>query len=112
MPPERQHVGIPHSPADAEILQRLRSAEGHLRAVIAMLEAGEPCEALLHQLGAVQAALRAAGARLLDCQINTSEEIIRHNSCPEERAAALSRLHQLYSLLTQYPDNVEKVKND
>ena len=49
----------------AEIVRRLRSAGGHLEAIIGMLEAGEPCEPILHQLGAVQSALRAAGARLL-----------------------------------------------
>ncbi|MDP1715698.1 MAG: metal-sensing transcriptional repressor [Anaerolineales bacterium] len=47
-----------------EFLQRLRCAAGHLNAVIKMAEAGEPCEQLLHQLGAVDAAMRAAGARL------------------------------------------------
>jgi len=49
-----------------DIVRRLRSAEGHLGAVIGLLEAGKPCEQVLHQLGAVRAALRVAGARLVD----------------------------------------------
>jgi len=47
----------------AEIVQRLRSTGGHLGGIIGMLEAGEPCEPILRQLGAVEADLRAAGAR-------------------------------------------------
>ena len=95
----------------AEIIQRLRSAEGHLGAVIGLLEAGEPCEQVLHQLGAVRAALRAAGARLLDCQINYSEDIIQNSPCPEDRAAELTRLLNLYFLVVQYSDHVEKIQN-
>jgi DNA-binding FrmR family transcriptional regulator len=102
MPPEER----------AEIIQRLRSADGHLKAVISMVETGEPCEQVLHQLGAVRAALRAAGARLFGCQINYSEDIIQHSPCPEDRAAELTRLFKLYFLLTQYSDHVEKIKND
>ncbi len=96
----------------AEIIRRLRSAEGHLGAVIGLIEAGKPCEQVLHQLGAVRAALRAAGARLVDCQINYSEEFIRHNSCPDDRAAELTRLFKLYFLLIQYSDHVEKIRNE
>jgi hypothetical protein NreA len=59
----------------AEIIQRLRSAKCHLGAVISLLEAGKPCEQVLHQLSAVRAALRVAGARLLDGQINHSKEV-------------------------------------
>ena len=43
----------------SEIIRRLRCAAGHLNAVIEMTEAGQPCEQVLHQLNAVQAALRA-----------------------------------------------------
>ena len=51
-----------HPEGRTAIVMRLRSAEGHLGAVIDLLEAGEaPCEQVLHQLGAVRAALRVAG---------------------------------------------------
>ena len=93
-----------------DIVKRLRSAQGHLGAVIGLLEAGKPCEQVLHQLGAVRAALRAAGARLLDCQINSSEEIIQNGTCPEDRAAELNRLVNLYYLVVQYSDHIEKIK--
>jgi len=93
----------------AEIIRRLRSAEGHLGAVIGMAESGEPCEQVLHQLGAVQAALRAAGARLLTCQVKHSEDVIRNSLSPEDRAAELTRLRSLYQLLAQYPEYDRKI---
>ncbi len=96
----------------AEIVRRLRTAEGHLGAVIGLVEAGKPCEQVLHQLGAVRAALRAAGARLVDCQIDYSEEIVRHHPCPEDRAAELTRLVNLYYLVFQYSDQVEMIRNE
>lgn len=88
-----------------EIIRRLCSAEGHLRAVIDMVEAGQRCEQVLHQLGAVQAALHVAGARLLACQVETSEGVIKHSPCPEERVAELNRLNNLYQMLTKYTDS-------
>ena len=86
----------------AEIVRRLRSAGGHLEAIIGMLEAAEPCEPILHQLGAVQAALRAVGTRLLVCQIKQSQDVIRHNPCADDRVAEIARLLVLYPLLTKY----------
>ena len=88
----------------AEIVRRLRSARGHLGAIICMLEAGEPCEPVLHQLGAVQAALHAAGARLLACQLRHSQGVIRDSPCAEDLVAEIARLLVLYQLLTKYSD--------
>lgn len=46
-----------------QLIRRLRSAQGHLQTVTGMVEAGEPCEQALHQLNAVQGALKAAAQR-------------------------------------------------
>lgn len=82
-----------------EITRRLRTAEGHLRAVISMVEAGEPCEQVLYQLGAVRSALRIAGGRLLACQIESCEDVIQYSVCPEERVAEIKRLSKLYQIM-------------
>jgi DNA-binding FrmR family transcriptional regulator len=89
MPPE----------ARTQILQRFRSAQGHIKAVIDMLEANAPCEQVLHQLGAVQAALRVAEAQLLACQVEFSSDVIKHSVCPEKRVAELNRLRILYQMI-------------
>lgn len=54
-----------------EALQRLRSARGHLDAVIRMLEDDRYCIDVLHQLGAVQAALERSGESILDGHLRT-----------------------------------------
>ena len=47
------------------ILSRLKRAEGHLRSVIAMIEAGRPCTDLAQQLHAVEAAIVNAKRELI-----------------------------------------------
>jgi DNA-binding FrmR family transcriptional regulator len=80
----------------AAILNRLRSAEGHLRSVIGMFESCESCEQVLHQLDAVEAALAAAGQALRDCEFQRSAEIILHSPDAEARASGMKRLIALY----------------
>ena len=96
----------------AEIVRRLRTARGHLDAVIGMLDAAEPCEPILHQLGAVEAALRIAGSRLLACQLRQSQDVILNSPCAEDRVAEITRLLVLYHLLTRYCDYSEREQHD
>jgi DNA-binding FrmR family transcriptional regulator len=48
-----------------DIVKRLRRAEGHLRSVIAMIEAARPCVELAQQLHAVEAAVSNAKRELI-----------------------------------------------
>jgi hypothetical protein NreA len=48
-----------------EIVKRLRRAEGHLRGVVAMIEAGTPCIDVAQQLHAVEKALGQAKRTLI-----------------------------------------------
>ena len=48
-----------------DIIPRLKRAEGHLRAVIAMIEDGKPCVDLAQQLHAVEAAVANAKRELI-----------------------------------------------
>jgi DNA-binding FrmR family transcriptional regulator len=57
--------GHPH-PQSQEVITRLARAEGHLRAIKLMAEEGKPCADLLHQIGAVQAALRKIAQQILE----------------------------------------------
>ena len=86
----------------AKIVLRLRSASGHLTTIIDMLESGEACEPILHQLGAVQAALNAAGARMLACQLRQSQDVIRHSPCAEDRITEITHLLVLYRFFRKY----------
>ena len=44
----------------ADILKRLKRSEGHLRAIIAMIEDGRPCIDVAQQMHAVEAAIHGA----------------------------------------------------
>lgn len=54
----------PH-PQPPEIIRRLKRIEGHTRAVREMAEAGRPCADVIHQIGAVEAALRRTANAIL-----------------------------------------------
>jgi len=52
------------------ILVRLKRADGHLRSVIAMMEASRPCLDLAQQLHAVEAAIAKAKKQLIQDHID------------------------------------------
>lgn len=73
------------------IAARLRRAEGHLKSVIAMIEAGRSCLDLAQQLHAVEAAVGAAKRELI-------HDHIEH--CLEEGGAGdLAEIKQLTKYL-------------
>jgi len=61
--------GIRHAAHD-DVARRLKRAEGHLRGVIAMLEAGRPCVDLAQQLAAIEAAVAKAKRELVQTHID------------------------------------------
>ena len=96
----------------SDIIRRLRCAAGHLNAVIEMTQAGQPCEQVLHQLNAVQAALRAAGARIVHCQVRSSQAIILKSPSSKQRLAELERLQSLYTIFVQHFKYTPEVTHD
>ncbi len=93
------------------ILNRLRSAEGHLRSVIRMIESGESCGHVLHQLDAVAAALCAAGRALRDDEFQRSAEIILHSPNAHACVSEVKRLAALYKLPARYLTLIELTEN-
>ncbi|MFN0217398.1 MAG: metal-sensing transcriptional repressor [Hyphomicrobium sp.] len=53
-----------------EIIKRLKRAEGHLRSLIGMIEAGRPCLDLAQQLHAVENAIGNAKRELIQDHID------------------------------------------
>jgi uncharacterized protein len=94
------------------LLARLKSAEGHLHAVIGMVESGTPCEQVLHQLNAICGALRAAEHTLVQCQLHASFQIITEDSHDHIRLAEVQRLTRLYGQLVRHPLVRETVCDD
>jgi len=84
------------------LLARLRSAQGHLRAVVSMVTRTAPPEEVLPQLWSVQAALSAAGERLILAQLRASSKAILSGPSADQRAAEAERLNRLLLLATQH----------
>jgi uncharacterized protein len=53
-----------------EIIKRLKRAEGHLRSLVGMIEAGRPCLDLAQQLHAVENAIGNAKRELIQDHID------------------------------------------
>ena len=77
-----------------KLVARLRRAEGHLRAVIAMIEAEKPCLELAQQLHAVEAAVAKAKKELIQDHIEHCLE-----DADREGRAVIGELKQLAKFL-------------
>jgi DNA-binding FrmR family transcriptional regulator len=67
-----------------EIVQRLKRAEGHLRSISGMIEAGRPCLELAQQLHAVEKAVANAKRQLIHDHI---DHCLEHAVSKEPRTA-------------------------
>jgi len=80
----------------SRILARLKRAEGHLRAVIGMIEADRSCLDLAQQLHAVEAALSGAKRELIHDHI---ENCLEQPAVAGEHAEALIELKAITKYL-------------
>ena len=80
------------------IIRRLHCAAGQLHAVIQMRETSQPCNQILHQLNAVHAELRTAGVMIIECQAQSSQDVILNSTSVTERIVALQELQSLYEI--------------
>jgi DNA-binding FrmR family transcriptional regulator len=86
----------------SDIRQRLQCASGHLNAVLTMVEKESPCEEVLHQLHAVEAALKMIGQILVLSRVEEIESLIKDSSTSEESTAQFRRFAPLYSIAQSY----------
>lgn len=78
MSTEHQHRHDTHP----DIVKRLKRAEGHLKSVVAMIEAGKPCLDIAQQLHAVEKAITNAKRTLIQDHLD---------HCLEDAVGALGR---------------------
>ena len=83
----------------ADILRRLRCAEGHLRGIAAMVEGGTDCESLARQTLAVQAALGEVNRLILKHHLETCLREHLRDADVSARRRCLSEIVSLYQLL-------------
>ncbi len=81
------------SPAQAEVLSRLRRIEGQVRGLQRMIEQDQPCESIITQIMAVRAALDQVGIHLLTHHV---QECVRSASPEESDKQRLERALNLF----------------
>lgn len=79
--------------AVADVVKRLRRAEGQLRGVIAMLEAGRDCADVVTQLAAVSRALDRAGFKIIASGLR---QCVAAREAGEDASVDLERMEKLF----------------
>lgn len=68
-----------------EIIKRLKRAEGHLRSITGMIEAGRPCLEVAQQLHAVEKAISEAKKTLIRDHLDHCLEDVAGNLSRDQR---------------------------
>jgi DNA-binding FrmR family transcriptional regulator len=76
----------------ADVVKRLRRAEGQVRGVIAMLESGRDCAEVVTQLAAVSRALDRAGFKVIAGGL---EQCLDADDA-DQRSASLAQMEKLF----------------
>ena len=79
--------------AAADIIRRLRRAEGQIRGVIGMIEAGRDCTEIVTQLAAVSRAVDRAGFRVIS---NGLEQCMAPEADDGTKKADLEQMEKLF----------------
>jgi DNA-binding FrmR family transcriptional regulator len=77
----------------ADVVRRLRRAEGQIRGVIAMLEDGRDCADVVTQLAAASRALDRAGFKIVASGL---QQCISAKNAGQDRAADLEQMEKLF----------------
>ena len=93
MPP--RHGPHDHAAKDT-ILARLRSAEGHLRGVVQMVQEDGYCIDVLRQTKAIHAALSKVESLLLDRHLHHCVTRAVRSDKPQERARVIAELLDIF----------------
>jgi DNA-binding FrmR family transcriptional regulator len=83
----------------ADVVKRLRRAQGQIGGVIRMIEDGRECQDVLTQLAAAARALDRAGFKIIAsglCQCVLDEQAGRDPATTEQAAAERARLEKLF----------------
>ena len=84
-----------------EVLKRLKSAEGHLRGVIRMVEEDVYCIDVIRQIQAVQAALNKINTTILEEHLNSCVITAIRGEDPNDRERVLSEIADVYEMATK-----------
>jgi CsoR family transcriptional regulator, copper-sensing transcriptional repressor len=84
-----------------DVLNRLKSAEGHLRGVERMVEEEQYCIDVIRQIQAVQAALNKISSTILNDHLNSCLITAVRGDDPAERERVLKEIAEIYDTATR-----------
>lgn len=84
-----------------ELINRMKSAEGHLRGVIRMMEEDAYCIDVMRQIQAVQAALNKISAVILENHLNSCVITAIRGENPSDRERVLQEIADVYEMATK-----------
>jgi DNA-binding FrmR family transcriptional regulator len=84
-----------------DVLKRLKSAEGHLRGVIRMVEEGVYCIDVMRQIQAVQAALNKISTAILEEHLNSCVITAIRGENQSDRERVLREIADVYEMATK-----------
>lgn len=79
-----------------EILNRLSYLEGHCKAIKKMVDEGRYCIDVIHQIEAVEAALKRVKEKILEGHLETCVTTAIKGSSEEKRKKVLNELMEVY----------------
>ncbi len=85
-----------NQPHEQEILRRLKSVEGHVRGVQRMVDEGAYCIDVVHQIVAIQRALKRVSAMVLDEHLRSCVTDAMRGPDGGEREKVLDELLQVF----------------
>ena len=87
--------------ASDQVLKRLKSAEGHLRGVIRMVEEDVYCIDVIRQIQAVQAALNKINTTILEEHLNSCVITAIRGEDPNDRERVMREITDVYEMATK-----------
>jgi DNA-binding FrmR family transcriptional regulator len=88
-------------PEKSQILWRLQCIEGHLQAVIGMIEQDQPIDQVVCQLLAIRGSAESLLSLLIEQQVQYSLDTLGSITCPELQAQEIRRLVSLYQIYSK-----------
>ena len=80
-----------------QLINRLKSIEGHVRGVTKMVEDGVYCIDIVSQINAIQAALRKVNTLVLDQHLRTCVTTAIRGNDPAERERVIKEVMEVFN---------------
>jgi DNA-binding FrmR family transcriptional regulator len=84
--------------ASEKVLRRLKTIEGHIKAVVRMAEEDAYCIDLIRQIQAIDAALNKASAQILEEHLNSCVITAIRGDSEQERERVLKEIAEVFEM--------------